>query len=252
MNKRLPFSGLGKGYFRVIEILAILVVLTYAGGLSYITVNKLQKETNKVGELQKQTVELRDQIRGLKKTAEEQKETPSNNTQAVLENLEAFQTKFLKNRQEGRLYVINQINKLVKDNGLLLTGGISFEKIDSDDIDKKIADKARANTNTNTARSKEKRQSTNESSLYPSLEATFSVSGNYVSFRKFLYALETDKMFFVIDNLSLQTPDNEAKTSTGNTQRVASVQRTIQQAPGEITVQIGVKAYFRREENATN
>lgn len=244
MNKKISLSSFGKGYFRIVEILAILIVITCAIGLGYLVSNKLREEGNKVGELQKKTVDLRDEIRKMKKNIEEQK-SPSNNTQAIVENLEAFQTRFLKNQQEGRLYVINQINKLVKNNGVSLTGGISFQKVDTDKIEIE-------KTNSKTRNVKGRKTDTGNKSLYPALEANFSVSGNYVSFRKFLYSLETDKMFFVIDSLNLQTPDTEAKTPTGSSQRVASVQRTVLQNPGEITVQIGIKAYFRKEENATN
>lgn len=244
MNKKLSLGSFGKGYFRVVEILAILIVITCVIGLGYLASNKLREESNKVGDLQKKSTDLRDEIRKAKESIEEQK-SPSNNTQVIIENLENFQTRFLKNPQEGRLYVINQINKLVKNNGVFLTGGISFQKVEADETE-------RRKTNDKTGTAKGRKVDTDDKSLYPALEASFSISGNYVAFRKFLYSLETDKMFFVIDSLNLQTPDTEAKTPTGGSQRIASVQRTIQQGPGEITVQIGVRAYFRKEANATN
>lgn len=248
MIKQIPIIGsLGRGYFRVIELLAILVILTAAILVGRFALNKLKDEGNKVGELQKQSTDLRDQIRLAKKTIEDEK-NPTNNTQAIIDNLQVFQTKFLKDQQQGRLYVINQINKLVKNNGLSLTGGISFEKLEATKAEKeKLGERTRGNTQRQTASALDK-------TLYPALDASFSVAGNYTSFRKFLYALETDKMFFVISSLNLQTPDSEAKASVagGNSQRIASVQRTIQQNPGEITVQVSVKAYFRKEENATN
>lgn len=249
-NKKASLGNFGKGYFRVIEILAILIFIACFSGLAYLAGNVLKKESGNVGELQKQTVELRDQIKAAKKTIEEYK-APDNNTKDIVESLESFQTRFLKNQQEGRIYVVNQINKLVKNNGVSLTGGISFDKTDPDADDKENKQKNLDRTQ-NANKPKSRRSETTKKPLYPSLDVTFVVAGNYSSFRKFLYALETDKMFFVIENLSLQTADNEAKTSTVGSQRVASVQRTLQQNPGEVTVQIGVKAYFRKEDNVTN
>ena len=248
MNKKIPIiSSFGVGYFRVVEFLAILIVLAAAIGVGYLAIDKLKEESNNVGDLQKLTVALRDQIRQMEKAIEVEKaKDPSSDTQAIVKNLETFQTRFLKDPQQGRLYVINQINKLVKSNGLNLTGGISFEKVDINDTEK---EKANDRTTGNTKRQK---NNTDSKFLYPALGVSFSVSGNYVSFRKFLYALETDKMFFVVDGLNLQTPDGETRTALGGSQRVAAVQRTIQQNQGEITVQIDVKAYFRKEENVTN
>ncbi len=253
MSKKIPIiSSFSGGYFRLVELLAILIVLTAAMVVGYLAIDKLKEASNNVGDLQKLTLALRDQTRQVKKAIEAEKaKDPSSDTQVIVKNLEAFQTRFLKDPQQGRLYVINQINKLVKSNGLNLTGGISFEKVDDAAEKEKGNAKIKGNVRTK-ENTKGQKNKTDGNSLYPALGMNFSVSGNYVAFRKFLYSLETDKMFFVIDGLNLQTPDGETRAALGGSQRVTNVQKTIQQNPGEITVQIDVKAYFRREKNVTN
>lgn len=250
MNKKTPIVGsFGQGYFRVVEILAVLIVLTLAVGVGYLAGNKLKEESDKLSDLQKRSIVLRDQIRQIKISNENKAKIPDT-TKVAIESLEKFQSKFLKDRQEGRLYVINQINKLVKNNGVNLTSGISFERIDSAETSSASDDRKTSN-NEEKKTNKRRKAASENNSIYPAVDVSFSVQGNYSNFRKFLYALETDKMFFVIDALSLQTQDAEAKTSTGNG-RIVATQRTIQQNPGEVTVQINLKAYFRREKDVTN
>lgn len=247
MSKNVKTSHLSKtvrsGYLRLVEVFGIILVVAAIGVIGYFTLNVLKEENSKLGELEKESATLRKEIKEVKTTLASKK-NKSSTTQAIIDNLDSFRERFLRDPEKGRIFVISELNNLAKKNTLSLVTGINFEKLEGvtefeDKEDKKAKPSKRA-------AKKEK------PTFYPGLSATFSIAGNYGSFRKFLYELETSKMFFVVEKLNLQIPDLESKTnSSGNPQRISTIQRAAQ-GNGEFIVQMQVTAYFRRETNATN
>ncbi|MFY9223774.1 MAG: GspMb/PilO family protein [Blastocatellia bacterium] len=234
--KNIPvLNKLRTGYFRLIEIFAIVTVITVTSFTTYLAITLLKKENDKITQLQKQSLELKNDIKEIK-TELKDKKSFSNSNQSIVDNLISFQEKFLRDPQKGRLVVVNELNDLAKKNQITLTDGISFET-----IKKEIQEDSSTN-----ARGRRTTQNDEKANVYPALEAQFSLTGSYTNFRRFLYDLESNKMFFVIDDLTLETPDQEEKANLGGgPKRVSTLQSTTQNN-GELTVQLRVKAYFHK------
>lgn len=233
--KNIPIlNKLQTGYLRLIEVFAIVTVIAVTSFTTYLAITLLKKENDKITQLQKQSLELKNDIKEIKAELKDKKNFSESN-QSIVETLASFQEKFLRDPQKGRLSVVNELNDLAKKNQITLTDGISFATIKKETED--------SSTN---ARGRRTTQSDEKANVYPALEAQFSLTGSYTNFRRFLYSLENSKMFFVIEDLTLETPDQEEKANLGGgPQRVSTLQNTTQNN-GELTVQLIVKAYFHK------
>lgn len=249
MSKNIKTPNLSKGskfgYLRLIEVLGIIIVVAGIGVISHVTVNVLKEEAGKLGELEKESVVLRQKIKEAKTNLTKRNDS-DDKTQAVVDNLNSFRERFLRDPEKGRIFVISEINNLVKKNNLKLTNGINFEKLEELT---EVEDKDGKKTKSSTSRRVTKKE---KPTFYPGLSSSFAVAGKYDSFRKFLYELENSKMFFVVENINLQMPDLEPKASSNAyPERVSTAQR-LSQGVNEFTVQMQVTAYFRRMENSVN
>lgn len=233
--KNIPIiNKLQTGYLRLIEVFAIVTVIAVTSFTTYLAITLLKKENDKITQLQKQSLELKNDIKEIKTELKDKKNFSESN-QSIVEKLTSFQEKFLRDPQKGRLSVVNELNDLAKKNQITLTDGINFATI------KEVEEDSSTN-----ARGRRTNQQDDKVSIYPALEAQFSLTGSYTNFRRFLYSLESSKIFFVIEDLTLETPDQEEKANLGGgPQRVSTLQSSTQNN-GELTVQLKVKAYFHK------
>ena len=234
--KNIPIiNKLQTGYFRLIEVFAIVTVVAVTSFTTYLAITLLKKENDRIAELQKQSLELKNDIKEIKTELKNKKNYTESN-QSIVENLTSFQERFLRDPQKGRLFVVNELNDLAKKNQITLTDGISFATIKKE---------TEEDSSTN-ARGTRTNQKDDKASIYPALEAQFSLTSSYANFRRFLYDLESNKMFFVIEDLTLETPDQEEKVNlSGSPQRVSTIQNSTQNN-GQLTIQLKVKAYFHK------
>jgi hypothetical protein len=231
-----PFFNLRTGYFRSIELMAIGVVLVTIAIVGYLFFNLLGERRQAVDSLHAESLQLRQEIDQINKQIKN-KDFQVSNTKTALDNLDEFNNRFLKDPIKGRLILIDEINRLIKKNDMLLQSGISFDTIDDADT---LALKQKQGGG------RVKRGKDEKLNVYPGMRLDFAVFGPYDNFRRFLHDLETNNLFLIIERIDLQMQENDKQGS----RNIAA--NTNQTASG-IAIELGVKVYFRKQQvNATD
>ena len=145
-----------------------------------------------------------------------------------------FEANRLSSRGEGRLALLNTLNKLIRSNGLRNTAGPTYTALDPLVAGSKLA----SSTRTGNAKWQ---------SLYPGLGIAVTVEGPYPNLRHFVREIETGNQFIVINSVELE------KATDSNTQAAAAALET----PGAeakpsargtlVSLRLNMAAYFRRE-----
>src|SRR5438093_6499370 len=229
-----PLTQLRAGYLRSIEFAAIGLVILALGGVSYLFFNVLAVNNQRLDTLQNQSKQLRDQIDQINKQ-NERFEHLGISTQSVLDNLDEFNNRFLKEPMQGRLIMIDEVNKLIKKNNMNLQGAISFHSIQDADQAAALQEQLKRSGKT------KPRRSSSALDIYPGLGTNFTVTGSYEDFRRLLYDLETNKLFIIIERLNLSTV--ELLQTVRNPQQ-ANVQ---QNASNNLSIQFDIRVYFRKQ-----
>lgn len=135
------------------------------------------------------------------------------------ESLSLFRGDMLKPRREGRLEIIDTVDRLTRETGVRLTSPVSFTT--------SMPSEAR------------ERQSDGEGQIrsYPALQLSFSISGRYEQIRNFISRFEASRQFVVIDAVGIGVGSDEDGGSGG---AVAAPQ-------GTVGVDISLTAYFQPE-----
>ncbi|HEY0385611.1 MAG TPA: hypothetical protein VGC64_06345, partial [Pyrinomonadaceae bacterium] len=121
------------------------------------------------------------------KVNEDKEVTVSTVNQSVLD----FEANRLSSRNQGRITLLDTLNKLIRSNGLRNTSGPNYTALDP-----LAAGTTRANsTRTGNARWQ---------SLYPGLGVTVTVEGVYPNLRRFVRELEINNQFIVINSVELE------------------------------------------------
>ena len=136
--------------------------------------------------------------------------------QKITESLANFESTRLVNRDGGRMLLYEELNQLIKINGLRNTSGPTYAGLEPLVIK---GDKQVATSTSNSAAAKWQ-------SLYPGIAVNVTVEGQYQNLRHFVQDVERSKGFIVINAVELERatesntqPTAEAggpKSSTGN------------------------------------
>lgn len=230
----LTYVKLPKGFFRPLEYAALGIILLAIAAGSYLFFDVLTERKDKVNELKSQVARIDAQIANEKRLRNKDISTLLNNRVKAIDNLKQFNEGFLEDPQKGRIVLINEINKLVKKNNLKLAGAINFKYTEEANLNDEKGQNVRRNEQ-------------NKLSLYPSITSTFAVAGDYENFRNFLYDIESNELFLIVETLNLQS-NNSKDAAPGSSRR----QTQLVAEEGVLIVQMDVKAYFRKQFNAAN
>jgi hypothetical protein len=239
-----PLLRLRLGYFRSFEITALVIALFAIIAVCHLFFNVLGERRQNIDSLQSESQKLHTQIDQFRKQEREARER-ANNTKLVLEKLDEFNNRFLKDQRPGRLAIIDELNELIRNNGLLLQSGLSFRQIvDVDEVDQKEKIPA----------GKKRRSKSDKIDVFPGMQIGFSVSGPYENFRKFLYDLETNKLFMIVERIDLRM--NEGQQIVRSQQSFGRQPRNVnvpgRDAASGLQIQISLKTYFRKQVNVAN
>jgi hypothetical protein len=153
-----------------------------------------------------------DQMPASKQTAKE-----------ALSTLETFKTERLRPFSAGRIALQNELNALIKKNGLQLTSSIETH-----------VDQIKSNDDPSASRRRKIEDTLN---VFPRQSIHFVVAGQYPNLRAFISDLEHNKQFLVIKSINFSTQEDKSEGGGGGRQRAGG-------ASG-ILLSVDLTAYFQ-------
>lgn len=141
-----------------------------------------------------------------------------------------FEANHLSSRSEGRLTLLDTLNKLIRSNGLRNTSGPSYTALDP------LPSGALQSSTTRTGNARWQ-------SLYPGIGINVTVEGPYPNLRRFVREIETGNQFIVINTVELEkASDSSAANSPGASPAARG---------SLVSLRLDMAAYFRREAQTT-
>ncbi|MEW6730524.1 MAG: hypothetical protein AB1489_04205 [Acidobacteriota bacterium] len=220
-------------FLRMVELVALAIALLSIFVVGYLSLYMLQEHNSHREQLSKESKDLSAELDQLRNQRENVVKVGLN-TRTALSNLEQFNNRFLKDAVQGRLIMINELNKLIKKNNLALQGGLTFDYFYSGDTEK--------------GKGRRRRTEGQQEEVYPGVRTSFGVNGTYNNFRQFLHDLETNDLFIVIQGLDFQT----AQAQEGNVRGSQMINRAAPANSDSVSVQLDIKIYFRNQNHGTN
>lgn len=141
----------------------------------------------------------------------------------ITASMEDFEDNRLPSRNRGRMSLYDELNQLIRKNGLRNTSGPSYTTLDS--VDSK----------TSTAGAKS--ASAKWQSVYPGISVSLTVEGSYQNLRRFIRSLEASKQFIIINAIELEraTETNTAESASSSGSRGSLV-----------SLRLDMATYFQR------
>jgi hypothetical protein len=133
---------------------------------------------------------------------------PVDTGKQALSTLEAFKTERLRPLSPGRIALQNELNALVKKNGLQLTSSIESH-----------VDAVKGDGDLSATR---RRKLEDMLGVFPRQSIHFTVFGQYPNLRVFLSDLEHNKQFIVIKSINFTTQEDKSEGGGGRRQRAAA------------------------------
>jgi Tfp pilus assembly protein PilO len=118
----------------------------------------------------------------------QQGQTTEATVKKITESLEDFETTGLNERTQGRMDLYDELNELMRKNGLRNSAGPTYTVLDP--IGAKTATNKSANTKWQ--------------SVYPGIAISVTVEGQYANLRRFVRDIEASKVFLVVNAVELE------------------------------------------------
>jgi Tfp pilus assembly protein PilO len=148
----------------------------------------------------------------------------------IVGSLESFESAHLSSlRSEGSTALIEELNRLIRNNNLRITTGVSFTQFDEFVPGAAAGRQQRRQVTAGSARALQ--------NVFPGIGVNLTVEGAYPNLRRFIRDVEADNQFIVINSVELEG------ATDGNASR----------APGErvaggtlVSLRLDMAAYYRR------
>lgn len=151
-------------------------------------------------------------------------------------SLQDFEEQRLSPSDEGRMAIYQELNELIRRNGLRATGGINYSALDP------------LGEQTGTSTPSSRSGNAKWQSVYPGLGVGLTVEGPYANVRRFVRDIEASRQFVIINAIELEGANETAARAPAPTEGGAPGAAT---APSSIvSLRLDMAAYFRR--NASN
>ena len=160
-------------------VLLLLVAVTYL----YL----LMPARSRVESLQQERSLLQSRLRTSETIIREGQDT-STTVSGISSSLEEFENSRLVDRSRGRMGLYDELNELIRKNGLRNTAGPTYTALDPAGLKP-----TRGSTRT-----------TKWQSVYPGIGVSVTVDGQYQNLRQFIRAIEMSKQFIVINAVELE------------------------------------------------
>jgi len=210
------------GMFGMAEIIAlggsVLILLTVL--ISYVYF--LIPARSHLQELQLERSRLQNQLRSSQDLMLRGQDTQST-VDKITESLTDFEDNRLPNRNQGRMSLYDELNQLIRKNGLRNTSGPSYTPLESLDSKKRTTESKSA--------------SAKWQSVYPGIGVSLTVEGSYQNLRRFIRSLEASKQFIIVNAIELEraTQTNTAESASTSGPRSSLV-----------SLRLDMATYFQR------
>ena len=210
------------GMFGMAEIIAlggsVLILLTVL--ISYVYF--LIPARSHLQELQLERSRLQNQLRSTQDLMLRGQDTQST-VDKITESLTDFEDNRLPNRNQGRMSLYDELNQLIRKNGLRNTSGPSYTALESLDSKKRTTESKSA--------------SAKWQSVYPGIGVSLTVEGSYQNLRRFIRSLEASKQFIIVNAIELEraTQTNTAESASTSGPRSSLV-----------SLRLDMATYFQR------
>ncbi len=128
-------------------------------------------------------------------------QTTEATVKTITESVDHFETTGLSERTQGRMDLYDELNQLIRKNGLRNTSGPTYTALEP----------AGSKTATN------KGASAKWQTIYPGIAISLTVEGQYSNLRRFMRDIESSKLFLIINGVEFEraTDANSAGADTG-------------------------------------
>jgi hypothetical protein len=164
----------------------------------------------------------------------------------IVESLVNFEAEHLSDGGHGSTRVIEGLNRLIRKNGLRISGGLAFTQLQETAPGESQQQKRAAEANA--ARVVE--------SVFPGVAITLTVEGTYPALRRFIREVEMDRQFIVINTIELEgiadsggpAPETApAPTVSSGDEITGVISRPASGPRGTlVSLRLDMAAYFRR------
>lgn len=190
------------GMFGTAEIVGVAVAAIILISVVFSYVYFLVPARSRLQSLQLERTRLQNQLRNSRDVAQQGLDTKST-VDKITDSLADFEGRRLASVSQGRMGLYDELNQLIRKNGLRNTSGPAYTQLDP------IGAKRTA--------SAAKSASTKWQSVYPGIGVTLTVEGPYQNLRRFIRDLEEGKQFIIINAIELEraTETNAAVSNDG-------------------------------------
>ena len=176
--------------------------------------------------LQLERSRLQNQLRSSNELVRQGQDTQAT-VDKITESLTDFEDNRLPNRSQGRMSLYDELNTLIRNNGLRNTSGPSYTSLDPIDSKK--------------AASVTKSASAKWQSVYPGIGVSVTVDGSYQNLRRFIRGLEASKQFIILNAVELE---RATETNTAESAGTSGARGSL------VSLRLDMATYFQRGENS--
>ena len=222
-------DALGRMRLNLIEILALVLALVFAGTMGFYYFSKVQPLSSELSTLQSREAEIRRQIEK-SNTDEKKRNEQAANAESILASLKNFDV-YLKQDERGMTEILNEIDTLGKKYGVL-TGDSSYRVAEAEPLEQETGQPGQP-----------KKRDDQEVKIYPSLGIDTNIIGEYPNLRRFMADLERSRQFLIINAVNFQGESDAVRRAT----QKSGSQKLQLSSPDAIpvTLKIEMDTYFQ-------
>ncbi len=228
----------------LVESVFLVTALLFAGGVTFIYLNKIQPRYARIEELRTEKRRAQDEIER-KQTQNKAIKTQQNAKSGIVDSLDDFEER-LRDRATGTTQMIGEINQLSRAHHLLVQG-YNFNSRSAELV---AATPPAASPDGSPTPTPPPFRLDKDLKIYPSLGIDTALEGEYHDLRRFIYDLERSRQFLIINTLSFQGVDEKVRQIKGriNPGGGANLPDPTKQS---IALKIEMDAYFEKPEGQT-
>jgi hypothetical protein len=240
-----PVGPLGVPEIIALAAAALLLVTAIA---SYLLL--LRPQRTRLQAMNEERALLQKQLQDMESTVGKNQDAQAS-ARTILDSLVGFETEHLGDGGQGSTRVIEELNRLIRKNGLRISGGLAFTQLQETAPGEALRRQQRGGTGEQSA-------ARVVESVFPGIAVTLTVEGTYPRLRQFIRDVEADRQSFIVVN----TVELEGIADSGSPSAAAApVVSTGEEIPGAaprptaaasgvrgtlVSLRLEMAAYFRR------
>ena len=254
MRGRLP--QLNRGARAVVPLgvpeiiaLAAAALLLVTAIASYLLL--LRPQRTRLQAMNEERTLLQKQLQDMESTVGKNQDAQAS-ARTILDSLVGFETEHLGDGGQGSTRVIEELNRLIRKNGLRISGGLAFTQLQETAPGEALRRQQRGGSGEQSA-------ARVVESVFPGIAVTLTVEGTYPRLRQFIRDVEADRQsFIVVNTVELEgiadsggpSPSSDAPVVSTGEEIPGAAPRPTAAASGVrgtlVSLRLEMAAYFRR------